>query len=221
MITDLEIKDYVLDELDWDPVIDASHIGVTVRNGIVTLTGQVASFKEKFMAEKIASRIQGVKAVVQDIEVHIPGELMKSDELLAQAAVNVLKWHEGIPDSVTVKVENGWITVSGTVNWNHQKDEIGKALRNLAGIRGLSNRISVKPIVQPYELQNRIRKALERQAILDASHIEVSIEGGKVTLEGSVQSLAEKKQAQKEAWAAPGVTEVVNHLQVQIQEPAY
>jgi osmotically-inducible protein OsmY len=217
MITDLDIKQHVLDELDWDPAIDASRIGVIVNQGIVTLSGQVPTFKEKSLAEKIAARIHGVKAVIQEIEVVIPGEARQTDEVIAQAAVSALKWYSGIPDSVTVTVENGWLTVSGTVNWNHQKNDISKALRNLTGIRGLSNRVSVKPIVQPFELQQRIRKALERQAQLDA----VTIEGGKVTLEGVVQSLAEKKQAQREAWAAPGVSEVNNRIQVQIEEPAY
>lgn len=221
MKTDQEIKQRVMDELSWDPSLDASKIGVIVNQGIVDLIGHVATYKEKTLAEHIAARVHGVKAVVQDLEVKIQVGTKKTDEEIAEAAVNTMRWHSSIPDNIHLKVEDSWITVEGTVNWNFQKDEVSKMLSNIKGVRGVSNRLAIAPKVQPEALLAKIRKALERNALLNAANISVKIMDDKVILEGTVQSLAEKRQAEKEAAAAPGISDVVNNLLVRTEEMVY
>ena len=222
MRTDAIIKEDVLNELDWEPSIDATKVGVTCVNGVVTLSGYVNTFTEKLAAERAAKRVFGVRAVVEEIEVKIGGVYKRTDQDIAQAALNNLRWRTNVPDKdISLKVENAWITLEGTVEWNFQKDAAKNAIKDLAGVRGVTNIIRVKSAVEPSNIKDKIKKAFERNATLDADHVNVRVDGHKVILSGSIQSMAEKKQAEEAAWAAPGVTEVVDNLEIQIKETAF
>lgn len=221
MKTDEDLKQDVLDELEWEPSINATQIGVTAKNGIVTLSGHVDTYGEKLAAEKAAKRVSGVKAVVEEIDVKIPGRDTRTDEDIAQMALNNLKWNTTVPDDrVLLKVEGGWITMEGTVDWNYQKDAAKRAIEHLAGVRGVTNRIQVRSTAHPRDVKEKIRKAFERNATIDAGNVTVQVEGHKVVLSGSVQSWAEKRQAENAAWSAPGVTNVENNIRIEIREMA-
>ena len=222
MRTDAIIKEDVLNELDWEPSIDATKVGVTCVNGVVTLSGYVNTFTEKLAAERAAKRVFGVRAVVEEIEVKIGGVYKRTDQDIAQAALNNLRWRTNVPDKdISLKVENAWITLEGTVEWNFQKEAAKNAIKDLAGVRGVTNIIRVKSAVEPSNIKDKIKKAFERNATLDADHVNVRVDGHKVILSGSIQSMAEKKQAEEAAWAAPGVTEVVDNLEIQVRETAF
>lgn len=216
MKTDSEIKIDVQDELSWEPSIDETKIGVAVDNGVVTLSGQVDSYAKKIAAEKAAKRVYGVKAVAEDIIVKYPSSLGKSDTEIAKAAVDALQWHSSVPtEAVMVKVENGWIYLSGEVKWSYQKDSATNAVKDISGVKGVSNSIKIKQNAQPYEVKNKIKEAFERSAIIDAKGINVTTDGHTVTLSGKVHSIKEKEDAEKAAFNAPGVFEVKNNLRVQ------
>lgn len=222
MKTDQDLQKRVMDELAWDPSIDATKVGVIVHDGIVTLTGHVPTYTEKTAAERITQRVSGVKAVVQEIDVKLPGDFKCMDEDIAQAAINALRWNTSVPDSkIQLKVEDGWITLDGTVDWNYQREAVRNAVDKLAGVLGVTNRIYIKSSVKALDVKTKIKHAFERNAILDADNIQIRTEGSKVTLEGTVQSWAEKQQAQMAAWAAPGVSEVVNNIGIVVREHAY
>lgn len=219
MKTDATLKKDVLEELDWEPSIDATQVGVTVRDGIVTLSGHVNTYSEKAAAEKAAKRVKGIKAVVEEIDVKLGGGYKRSDQDIAQSAVSNLKWHTSVPeDNIQVRVENGWITLEGKVEWKYQKDAAKNAIENLMGVRGVTNLIDVQPTVEPANIKRRIREALERNALTDADNISVHVEGSRVELNGIVQSWSEKKQAENAAWAMPGVSEVQNNLKIKVRE---
>ena len=222
MKTDQDLQKRVMDELAWDPSIDATKVGVIVHDGIVTLTGHVPTYTEKTAAERITQRVSGVKAVVQEIDVKLPGGFKRTDEDIAQAAINTLRWNTNVPDSkIQLKVEDGWITLDGTVDWNYQREAVRNAVDKLAGVLGVTNRIYIKPSVKALDVKTKIKHAFERNAILDADNIQIRTEGSKVILEGTVQSWAEKQQAQMAAWAAPGVSEVANNIGIVVREHAY
>lgn len=221
MKTDSELQKDVLAELKWEPSINATEVGVTVKDGIVTLTGYLNTYAEKITAEKATKRVLGVKAVVEKIEVKILGSDKRTDIDIAKAALDRLKWDTSVPkEGVLVKVENGWITLEGKVDWNFQKEAAKKAVQNLYGVRGVTNLVDVKSAIQPFEIKENIKKTFERNAILDAGKIEVITEGHKVTLSGTVQSWDEKKQAENAAWSAPGVWNVVDNLSIKTREYA-
>jgi osmotically-inducible protein OsmY len=215
MKTDLEIKNDVLDELAWQPNIDETQIGVIVENGVVTLTGTLDSYAKKIAAEKAVKSVKGVRAIAEDIEVKYGTEYKKSDKEIAKAAADALKWNYSVPeDKVSIKVDNGWIFLTGQVQWEYQKDAAKNAVENLIGVKGVSNSISLKQSVEPFQIKERIKKALQRSAEVEAQNINVIVDGHKVKLQGKVHSLAEKDEARKAAYFAPGVYEVDNELEV-------
>jgi len=218
MKTDRDLQKDVMDELRWEPDINETNIGVAVKDGVVTLSGYVDSYIEKVNAERAAARVDGVKAVVEEIKVKLPSSYECSDEDLAQAALGALEWDVLIPkDRVKILVQDGRVTLKGEVDWRYQKEEAENIVCCLRGVRSVNNEIIVKPppSVKPQDVKAKIEGALQRNAILDARQIKVETEGSKVILSGTVRSWAEKEQARQAAWAAPGVTQVENKIIVQ------
>jgi len=215
--TDEEIQRDVLEELKWDARVRPTEIGVAVKDGIVTLTGWVDSYLKKLAAEDAAHRVHGVKAVVNDIEVHLPGSSEHTDDELAAAVLHALKWDANIPsDKLEVTVSQGWVTLQGEVDYAFQKQDAERAIRHLSGITGVSNFIKVKSQILPTDLKASIEKALIRNAEIDAQHITTEVEGNKVILRGTVRSYTERKAAEEAAWSAPGVTVVVNEIMISL-----
>lgn len=215
MKTDTQLQHDVLAELEWEPSIDASKIGVTTKDGVVALTGTVAHYAGKMTAERVTKRVYGVKAVANDIEVLLPGSSERSDADIAAAALSVLKWDTSIPqECVKVIVRNGWVTLEGQIDWAYQKETAERVVRNLIGIRGMTSLITVKSRVKPGDVKNKIEAAFKRNAELDARRVGVESTNGKVILRGNVHSWSERDEAEQAAWAAPGVSEVDNRLTV-------
>jgi osmotically-inducible protein OsmY len=214
MKTDSELRRDVEKELEWEPSIDERRIGVAVVDGIVTLTGEVSSYSEKWKAERTVERVAGVRGIANEIEVKTGTE--RSDTDIAKAAVDGLRWNVMVPnDKIKVKVDNGWITLTGEVTWDYQRRAAERAVRDIPGVKGISNLITVKPRVEPRDLKQRIEETFKREAVLDANRITVEVNGGEVTLRGTVRSWAERHEAEKAAWAAPGVYAVHNYITVE------
>lgn len=215
MTNDSQLQQAVQDELKWEPSVTASHIGVTAHAGVVTLTGHVGTYPEKHAAEMAATRVKGVKAVAEELEVRLPFEIKRSDEAIAAAAIERLSWDVAVPkDAVKVKVEKGWVTVSGQVDYYFQKNAPEQDIRALIGVIGVSNQITIKPQVNARDISDDIMHALHRSWFFDPKTIQVSAVGGRVKLTGTATSAYDKEVAASTAWMAPGVTNVENDLAV-------
>jgi osmotically-inducible protein OsmY len=210
-----DLQDNVQNALGWEPSIDANDIGVSVDEGVVTLRGVVRTFAEKAAAERVTLRVYGVKGVANDIEVRLAPTGQRTDTEIAQAAVTALRWSTMVPkDAVTVSVSSGWLTLKGTVDWQYQTDAAARILRDLVGVRGVTNDILLKPHAKAGDVQGKIEAAFKRSAEIDARRIKVTVFDGKVTLDGNVHSWAEREEARRAAWAAPGVSTVDDRLAV-------
>ena len=211
--TDQEIQADVMAELRWDPSVPATEIGVVVRDGVVTLTGTVDKFIDKWRAEEAAHRVNGVMAVANEIQVRSIGERTDSD--IAAAALQALSWNSTIPEGkVHVTVDKGWITLKGDVEWQYQRQEAERSVRRLLGVKGVTNLITVKPAATPSDLKKKIEDAMVRNAQIDAERITVEVQGSKAILRGKVRSWAEREEAERVAWLAPGITSVDNQIRL-------
>lgn len=215
MRSDEEIRDDIIAELEWDPKIDSTEIGVTVKEGAVTLMGSVESYAEKLAAEQAAKRVKGVRAIAEEIKVRLPSDESVTDEDIAERIAHVLEWNTGIPDSnIQAEVRNGFVTLSGEVEWNYQREAARDLIAGIKGVSAVSNMIKVKSRVSKTDIAKEITRALQRNADLEASRIKVDVDGGKVTLSGDVKAWYERKLIENAVWAAPGVTQVTDNLRI-------
>ncbi|WFU34329.1 BON domain-containing protein [Bradyrhizobium brasilense] len=215
MKSDSEIERDVREELKWDPDLNADDIAVSVKNGVVTLAGFTHSYTDRLEAEIAAKRVAGVLAVANDIEVRLPAIDQRPDPDIARDAVAALKSQLPIShDQIKVIVKDGWITLEGTVEWQYQKTTADTAVRKVKGVKGVTNVITLKPKIQPTDIQRKIQDAFKRSAEVDAERISVEVRGSEVMLEGTVRSWIEREEAERVAWSAPGVTKVEDRIVV-------
>jgi len=213
---DKALKGLIEDELDWEPRVNAANIGVAVKDGVVTLMGHVPSYVEKIAAEEATRRVKGVRAIAQEIEVRLDGRgAPLKDDQIAEKSANMLDWDVSVPrGKIQARVQNGWVTLTGEVEWNFQREAAQRCVSNLPGVRGVSNSITVKQRATPSDIKDRIEKALIRHAETEAKGIRVSVANGKVTLEGRIDAWHDREVAERVAWGAPGVTAVDDRLQI-------
>ncbi|MEO7336833.1 MAG: BON domain-containing protein [Caldimonas sp.] len=215
MKTDAQVQQDVLAELKWEPSVNAARIGVEVKDGIVTLAGHVDSYAEKWEAERASQRVSGVRALATEIDVALPGSSKRDDADIARSAESALQWTTFLPkDTVRIMVEGGWVTLSGEVNWEYQRQSASAAVRYLMGVTGVSDQIAIKPKVTVAAVKSDIEAALQRHAHVDAQRIFVSVNGDDVTLTGNVANWSERDMARNSAWGTPGVKSVVDNITV-------
>lgn len=215
-MSDMLLRQNILDELDFEPSVDAAHIGVSVANSVVTLSGIVGSYAEKLAAEKAARRVKGVTAIAEEIKVRYPGDSKTSDTEIAQRAVDILHWNAVVPpDSIQIQVQDGWVALSGKVDWHYQRAAAESAVRKLSGVVGVVNSITVQPRVQADDVKRKIEDALKRNAEVEAERINVIVhDGGHIALDGFIDDWRERQAAEYAAWSAPGVRSVENRLTI-------
>jgi osmotically-inducible protein OsmY len=213
--TDDDIQRDIIDELKYDPAFESDDIAVSVRDGVVTLAGYVKSYMDKWQAERVVSRIKGVRAIANDLEVKLPVSSERPDPEIARAAIDALKWNVSVPaDRIKVKAEKGWVTLEGDADWYFQKEAAERSVRALTGVRGVTNLIAVKVRPAAEHVKKKIKEALQRGVEIDAEHITVEVEGSKAILKGTVRSYAEWRDAERAALKAPGISHVQNKLVV-------
>lgn len=213
-MNDKQLRQAVIDQLNFEPGVDAADVGVTADAGVITLAGHVPNYAQKIAAERATWRVKGVRAIVQNIEVRYTS-IPSSDDEIAKRALSSLQWDATLPGNLRVTVHNGWITLEGQVQWQYQRENAGKDVRNLLGVVGVTNSITLKPVARVSAVKERIEEALKRNAEVEAKQINVDIEGGDtVTLDGKVDTWSERMAVQHAAWSAPGVKSVIDHLTI-------
>ncbi len=213
MKSDSELQRDVMDELKWDPRVDHAQIGVTAKGGVVTLSGFVPTYAEKMAAEKAARRVKGVRAIAEEIEVRFASDPKTADAEIAKRILDSFAWNVTVPDDrLTVKVERGWVTLGGKVDWHYQKVAAHKVAGKIGGVKGIGNLIEVQSRPSVTDVRDRIMAAFKRSSVVDASHINVLVDGSTVTLGGKVQGWNERQVAERAAWSAPGVTRVDDNI---------
>ena len=213
--TDNDLQRDVISELQWDPTVREQEIAVAVKDGVVTLGGFVDNFAQKLAAERAAKRVRGVRGISEQISVKLADGAIRTDTDLTHRVVDALRWDVDVPDSrIRAKVEKGWVTLDGEVEWQFQRDAASRAIRYLTGVKGVSNLIGVKPHVKEKDVERLIRQALHRHADHEALQVKVTALDGKVTLDGRVGSWTERSEVERAAWSAPGVSRVEDHLAV-------
>jgi osmotically-inducible protein OsmY len=215
-MNDKQLRQDVIDELDFEPSIDSADIGVTCENGVITLSGHVPSYTQKVAAERAAWRVKGVKAIAQEIQVRFAAAKKTNDDEIARRALDILAWSSPTPrDAVHVKVQDGWVTLSGEVRWNYQREAAEASVRRLSGVLGVTNAIALAPAAMPADIEQRIRGALRRRAEIEAGRIRVSVgDGGTVSIEGDVDNWEERRAVERAVWSTPGVRMVEDHLRI-------
>jgi osmotically-inducible protein OsmY len=222
MKTDQEIQKDVMAQLNWEPMLNASEIGVGVKNGVVTLSGIVDTYTKKMMAERAAKKVSGVKAVALDIQVGVSPIFKKTDSEIAETVLNALRLHTAVrEDRIKIKVEDGVVTLEGDVEWEYQRKAAKDSIENLPGVRDVLNNIIVKPKAVASDLEQKIGAAFHRSATIDAEKVRVEIIGSKIILNGTVRSMAEKEDAEEAVWAAPGILTVENKLYIEEEAFAF
>lgn len=209
------LRQDIIDELDFEPSLDSAGIGVAVENGIVTLTGHVPTYAQKLTVEDVVRRVKGVKGIAEEIEVRPAGSNLTADDEITKRAVNTLEWNTSVPAGVQVKVQKGWVTLTGKVDWFFQKNAAANAVRDLAGVVGVTNYIEIQQRVSTPDVKKRIEDALKRYAEVEAQAIKIDVvDGGKVRLNGKVHAWSERTAVERAAWSAPGVTAVEDRIAV-------
>lgn len=219
MRSDTEIKNDVQEQLNWEPLLNAAEIGVAVKKGIVTLSGQVDSYLKKVTAERTVKKVMGVKAVAEDLQVGPSSLYKRTDTEIAEVILDTIKWHLAIQeDKIKFEVENGIVTLEGEVDWEYQRKAIETAVESIIGVRNINNCILVKPQTTPADIKHKIHAAFRRSANIDSEKISVDVIGNKIVLKGKVRSIAERDDAENAAWSAPGISKVENYLELEMQE---
>jgi osmotically-inducible protein OsmY len=215
--TDSQLQKDVIDELRWDPAVGSVEVGVAAKNGVVTLTGEVDSYPKKYAVNRAVERVSGVRAIAEELKVVLPASHHRTDTDLAHAVSSALRWDVQVPDDmITARVEDAWVTLTGSLDWQFQIGASERAIRNITGVRGVTNLVQLKQHASAPDVKNRIEGALRRHAELDAKQIRVEVLDGRVTLKGTVRSWAEREEAELAAWSAAGVTQVADELAVSL-----
>jgi osmotically-inducible protein OsmY len=214
-MSDRDLQQQIQDALDWEPSIDPTHIHVSAQDGVVRLSGDVRTYSEKKTAERVATGVYGVKVIANDLTVRLSDAGTRSDTDIAQAVASALRWNTLVPDEdISASVSDGWVTLKGRVKWEYQRAAAANSVRDLAGILGVTNTITIEPLVSALDVKSKIEAALTRSAEIDARRINVAVSDGKVILSGNVHSWFERAEARRAAWAAPGVIEIEDHITV-------